>query len=149
MKIKEISFDEILPYWQLLWANRKSPIEPMNGMLFRSGYDLQLASKYVPYFIAIVIENKIVGVNSFFQTDLESFRSRGLYVLPEYRNQMLGQILLNETVLMAKDKKAKSIWSFPRQSAVSTYQKVGFELVGSWIEEGVEFGPNIYAIKYL
>ena len=39
------------------------------------------------------------------------------------------------------------IWSIPRKSALPAYAKFGFETVGDYFDEGMEFGPNIYVIK--
>ena len=39
------------------------------------------------------------------------------------------------------------IWSIPRKSALKSYTKFGFETVGNYFDEGMEFGPNIYVKK--
>jgi len=41
------------------------------------------------------------------------------------------------------------IWSIPRQSALLAYTKFGFNTVGDYFDEGMEFGPNIYVTKDL
>ena len=41
------------------------------------------------------------------------------------------------------------IWSIPRKSALSAYTKFGFETIGNFFDEGMEFGPNIYVTKEL
>ena len=37
----------------------------------------------------------------------------------------------------------------PRKSAMQTYESVGFNKIGEWLDETVEFGPNAVAYKYL
>jgi hypothetical protein len=36
------------------------------------------------------------------------------------------------------------IWSIPRLTALPAYERAGFKTVGNRVDEGVEFGPNIY-----
>jgi len=150
MKIKEISYSDILPLWEMLWENRKSKIEPINGMLFNGGYSQEILFKYRPHFLACFDGSKIIGVNSLFQTDAQGyFRSRGLFVLPDYRNQKIGLKLLNESCHFAHKLKGQFIWTLPRKKALPVYLKAGFHTVGEWITDNVEFGPNIYAIRSL
>jgi hypothetical protein len=59
----------------------------------------------------------------------------------------LAQIILLSTIDQAKQQGAKMIWSIPRLTALSAYERVGFKTVGDIIDEGVEFGPNIYCEK--
>ena len=41
------------------------------------------------------------------------------------------------------------IWSLPRKSALSVYEKYGFIKTSDFFDERVEFGPNCYVKKEL
>lgn len=101
------------------------------------------------YFYCAVVENSVVGVNSVFRTGESEFRSRGLYVFPQFRKQSVGSRLLQEALEYAQKQNAKSVWSLPRVSALATYLRAGFVESHTALDETVEFGPNVYVIKYL
>ena len=159
--LKEISFDEIYPVWdKRLWPGRKSKIEPMSSLVGNSRLflswgnseikkDSSIFDKYEPKFFAFVIDDEVVGVNSGFRTEVSVYRSRGLWVDPNHRGLGLGQQLLTQATKLAKEEICKVIWSMPRKSAMETYESVGFNKIGEWLDETVEFGPNAVAYKYL
>lgn len=159
----EITFEEIYDFWKEgLWPDRKTDIEPLNAIV----YDRRLLENYgsvsiskdwtifdwsKPTFFAMKEENtgKIVGVNSGFRTGEKTYRSRGIYVLPEYRGRTLSTILLENTIIQAKEEKCDLIWSLPRASAMIAYEGVGFRRIGNWEDGDLEYGPNYLAIKNL
>jgi hypothetical protein len=53
----------------------------------------------------------------------------------------------------ASKENCKVIWTFPRQSSMPVYEKIGFKMLGSWIGKNTpgsgEFGPNCYAFLKL
>ncbi len=130
--ITSISFNEILPIWKMfLWPNRTSPIETTSAMNLLSGYDLQNMI-HPPTFLAYMIDNKIAGVNSGHKCADNSYRSRGLWVFPQYRKQGVGTDILKATILQGKKEGATHVWSYPRFSSWTTYQAAGFNLVSDW-----------------
>ena len=159
--VKRISFDEIFPIWdKQLWPGRKSKIEPMSSLVWNSQLflewgnseikkDSSIFDKYEPTFFGITEGGKLIGVNSGFRTEFDVYRSRGLWVDPNHRGLGLGQQLLTQATKLAKEEKCKVIWSMPRKSAMETYESVGFNKIGEWLDETVEFGPNAVAYKYL
>ena len=159
--IKKISFDEIFPIWnKKLWPGRKSKIEPMSSLVWQSQLfltwgnseikkDSSIFDKYKPTFIGLTLDGKLVGVNSGFRTEDTVYRSRGLWVDKKHRGKSLGRVLLNQAIYLAKEEKCKVIWSMPRKSALPTYEGVGFNKIGPWLDETVEFGPNAISYKYL
>ena len=159
--LKEIFFEEIYPLWNTrLWPGRKSIIEPMSSLVWNSNLflsygnseiskDKSIFDKYEPKFFAIFLDELITGVNSGFRTEDDVYRSRGLWVHPKHRGQGLGQELLKHACKLAVDENCKVIWSMPRKSALETYESVGFNKIGEWLEDTVEFGPNAVAYKYL
>lgn len=149
-QLKLVEFDTILPIWQdKLWPNRKSPIKSMSSMTFDGKYDMSIYENYEPFFWAIYYDNEIVAVNSGHQTHQLEFRSRGLYASPEHRGKGLAKMLLQETIMCAEAVGALRVWTVPRQGSEHAYVSAGFELVGDWFDEGMEYGPNIYAVREL
>lgn len=141
--IKEISFEEILKIWsEYLWKERSSKIESHSAMLYlNKGYDIK-NFEYTPTYFAYIIDDKIVGVNSGHMCNDNSYRSRGLYVYPEYRNQGIGRKLLIATWKQGIKEKAHFVWSYPKLTSWSTYKSAGFELTSEW--EDSELGKNAY-----
>ena len=72
------------------------------------------------------------------------YRSRGLFVLPEWRKKGLGQLLLQRTIKEAIDKGCSHIWSYPNESAISVYLNVGFTQESDFQE--AEYGQNCYVL---
>ena len=147
--VQQITFQEILPIWQnKLWPNRVSKIETHSAMTWPYTHPVQPYSmdvfNYPATFFGIFDQDTLVAVNSGHLTTQQEYRSRGLWVDPDYRGMGLAQIILLATINEAKKEGAKMIWSIPRLTALPAYERVGFKTVGDIIDEGVEFGPNIY-----
>lgn len=92
-----------------------------------------------------VVDGAIVGVNSGHTCADGSYRSRGLWVHPDFRRQGIAHHLLAATVERAAASNATLVWSFPRRSSWKTYERAGFLLVSPW-EENIN---NINAYCYL
>jgi GNAT superfamily N-acetyltransferase len=147
--VQQITFQEILPIWQdKLWPNRVSKIETHSAMTWPYTHPVQPYSmdvfNYPATFFGIFDQDKLVAVNSGHLTTQQEYRSRGLWVDPDYRGMGLAQIILLATINEAKKEGASMIWSIPRLTALPAYERVGFKTVGDRVDEGVEFGPNIY-----
>lgn len=149
MKFKIVAFEDVLPIWKnQLWPNRESAIETHSAMTWQKSYDMKVFN-YAPHFFAAYDGEKIVGVNSGHRTSETEFRSRGLWVDPEYRGNGIGILLLELISSMAETEGATMCWSIPRVTALKTYLEAGYEAVGMPFDEKMEFGPNIYAINRL
>jgi GNAT superfamily N-acetyltransferase len=130
--IKLISWNEIFKIWSTeLWPNRTSPIETNSAMNFLEGYNI-FNMITTSAFFGYIVNDSIVGVNSGHRCADNSYRSRGLWVHPNYRKQGIGQLLLQTTVGQAVEEKTKMIWSYPRKTSWPTYSKVGFKLASEW-----------------
>jgi len=130
--IVKISFEEILEIWQTyLWPTRISKIESHSAMLLDGTMTLQ-NWQYQPSYFAFKLDNNIVGCNSGHKCEDNSYRSRGLFVFPEYRKKGIGVELLKYTVQQGIDEGCNLVWSYPRQSSWNTYQKTGFSLYSDW-----------------
>ena len=157
----ETTFDEIYDLWnEGLWPNRVSKIESRSSLSWDArlweGYgnisitkQKETIWKYEPTFWAARSEGKLIGVNSGFRTNVNIYRSRGLYVNPEYRGEGVSKMLLKLTINSAKQEECRIIWTMPRKSALFSYESVGFRKIGGWIDKGVEFGPNCIAINQI
>ena len=149
-----ISFETICHVWQKhLWQNRVSPIETHSAMTWPFDgnpieYDMDIFN-YEPNFFAIFQRQEIVGVNSGHRTKHNIYRSRGIWVHPDHRKKGVSKMLFDATEKQARNEGCNMIWSIPRKSALPAYTKFGFETVGDFFDEGMEFGPNIYVTKEL
>ena len=145
--ITQIDFDTIYPVWgNFLWSKRTSKIETNSAMVYLGGIDIN-NMYYTPSFFAYIHNGIIYGVNSGHKCSNESYRSRGLYVFPEHRNQGIGSKLLSATIDQAKKENSKFIWSYPKQASWKTYEKVGFNLSSIW--EKSEMDINAYCMRSL
>ena len=155
----ETTFEEIYDLWnEGLWPNRVSKIESRSSLSWDArlweGYgNISITKqkdtiwKYEPTFWAARSEGKLIGVNSGFRTNVNIYRSRGLYVNPEYRGEGVSKMLLKLTINSAKQEECRIIWTMPRKDSLFAYENVGFRKIGGWIDKGVEFGPNCIAIN--
>lgn len=152
MITQKITFNQICEVWQAeLWPERQSPIEPHSAMTWPfennpEQYDMNIF-EYSPVFWGVYINKELVGVNSGHRTTDTQYRSRGIWVHPEHRHRGVAQTLFTMTAHQAILEKCNMIWSIPRQSALLAYTKFGFNTVGDYFDEGMEFGPNIYVTK--
>lgn len=143
--IQKITFEQIYPIWQMhLWPTRQSKIERTSAMKFRGGYDIDNMS-FNPTFFGYFNNTTIVGVNSGHSCVGGSYRSRGLYVFPEFRKHGIGIQLLRAAIMQARSENAYCIWSYPKLSSWSTYEKARFSLASDW--EHSELDINAYAVK--
>lgn len=90
------------------------------------GYDMTVYQKYSPLFLAVRVDGQIVGVNSGHQISEHEFRSRGLFVSENWRRKGIGELLLRETIAMAREIKCRFCWSYPKSTALSVYLRAGY-----------------------
>jgi len=148
--VKKTAFDVVLFYWKnKLWLNRKSEIKPMSGMQYLGGIDMSIYKKYIPTFFIATINEKIIGVNSGHKTSNSSYRSRGIWVDPKYRNKGVSQQLFSAIKNNAIKEDCNNIWSIPRKGALPAYEKFGFTRTSEFTDKNMEFGPNCYVLYKL
>jgi GNAT superfamily N-acetyltransferase len=149
-----ISFETICHIWQKhLWQNRVSPIETHSAMTWPYDgnpleFDMDIFD-YTPSFFGVFHNGRVIGVNSGHRTKDNIYRSRGIWVHPDHRKKGVSKMLFDATEKQARNEGCNMIWSIPRKSALPAYTKFGFETVGDFFDEGMEFGPNIYVTKEL
>jgi GNAT superfamily N-acetyltransferase len=146
--IREISFEIIKQIWeQHLWIDRHD-IVSMSSMLYEGGYNIDIYKKYKPKFFAYYIDEKIVGVNSGHSSSKIHYRSRGLWVSPDYRKKGIGTNLLKHTMIQGKKEDKVYCWSLPRKQSLATYLNAGFEQTSDFFETETN-ELNCYVIKEL
>jgi len=131
--IVEITWQKIYSIWiNHLWTTRLSSVEPTSAMCFLNGYDI-VNMQSIPTFFGYVIDDFIAGVNSGHACPKQNnYRSRGLWVDPNYRGRGIGQQLLLTTIEQGHKEGYKNVWSYPRQTSWPTYSAVGFTLASDW-----------------
>ena len=145
IEVSEADFQEIYDFWKnFLWAGRRSKIEACSSMKYLGGYDLSIKKFGKPRFWKATREGKIIGVNSGHSTSMKDFRSRGLWIHPNFRNQGNAQKLLQAVKEEAIIRECEYVWSVPRKEAINAYLKFGFQITSDWFNSGMEFGPNCY-----
>lgn len=158
------SFEQVKAIWESeLWAGRKSPIEPTSAMKWLGGIDMSLMQA-APSFWVVLEESesqspgRIVGTLSghfggtiqLESNSLRSFRTRGLWVNSLFRKRGIARLLMSAASEQAEQEDCDVLWTFPRQSSMPAYERLGFQKFGEWIgsnDPGAgEFGPNCYAL---
>lgn len=155
--IKEISFDEIKYYWRnFLWSkfneSNSTDLEThKTDLTTQKNYSYilfdHLNREFIeriqkPIYIACFINNKIVGVESGYQTNTDYYRLRGLWVDDKYRRQGIATML----VRYLEERTNKTyIWTIPRESALNFYLNYGFKVVNEYKES--IYGKTFFVIK--
>jgi GNAT superfamily N-acetyltransferase len=138
MKAERLNFKTIESIWSTkLWPSRTSAIESHSAMTWPfegnpDSIDMDIFN-FPATFWGVYLDNKLVGVNSGHKTTDEQYRSRGIWVNPEYRKRGVAQMLFLMTAHQAKIEGCEMLWSIPRKTALPAYTKFGFETVGDYI----------------
>lgn len=129
--IEIINFNTIQEIWyeEDMWG-QLAYAEPVSSMLYLNGFDMNVNDlEYSqPIFYAFFIDSIIAGVNSYHRVSDNQCRSRGLYVYPKYRKNNIGIELLKYAIEENRNKGYEFIWSMPRSTAISTYEKAGYKM---------------------
>lgn len=131
--IQEATFEQILPYWSLkLWPERKSKIESFSAINIDGEIDMHIADIANPKFWVATSENKIVGVISCQNTDLNIFRLRGVWVDKNFRHKGVGssltEVLKNyvSTQTQLQNLQSCLLWTMSRENNTAFYEQNGF-----------------------
>lgn len=147
--VDKITYKEISVYWKLLWSY---PFRPRSAvrLLNWKDKDLSLISNdsIKVTFLGAFKDGKIVGVNSGFCPCDDQYRSRGLYVLPEYRRCGIGYELLRATEDQGRKEGKTLLWTVPRDTAWSAYKRYGFKRVSEFFQI-VSLHLHCYAVKII
>ena len=147
---KQITFEQICHNRHELWLQQsKSIIETHDLLDGKTQPNLIWIYLITMSFPWCVQQTSFNCVNSGHRTRDDLYRSRGIWVDPKFRKTGVAQTLFELTESKAREEGCRLIWSIPRKSALPAYTKFGFETVGDYFDEGMEFGPNIYVRKDL
>lgn len=151
MNIRKVDFQTVLPIWRNeLWPDRKSPIESHSAMTWPYGdADTQYCMKVFDYpatFWAAYHDDEIVGVNSGHRTAHNEYRSRGIWVHPDYRRKGISRMLFLDLEEQAIMEGCHVIWSIPRITGLPAYEAAGFQAIGDFFKTETSEG-NVYAYK--
>lgn len=127
--IKEIKYTDVEPFWRRdLWPDRKDPIRSMSSMILGGGFDMKIYDLYSPSFSGLFCGDDLVGTLSGHPVSESQFRIRGLYIKESYRRHGGSQLLFADMKTKALRQGCTLIWSYPRLTALSVYQKFGFDI---------------------
>ena len=147
-QIKKITFNQILTIWEsMLWPRRISSIKTHSSMTLAGGIDMKIYNNTATYF-GIVDKEKLIAVNSGHRSSSSDYRSRGLWVDPDYRRIGLGRILLTAAQNQARLENCTLIWSMPRKQSLSVYLSAGFKQHGDFFPTETA-DLNCYALMNL
>lgn len=146
MLVRRITFEEVAEVWSShLWPGR-ADIEPYSAIKYGTNpYQYELTYKDEPAsFFGAYVGKELAGVNSGHGTG-QGYRSRGLFVFPQFRGKGAGQALLHAVIAQAGVEDKCFVWSMPRLSSMPTYQAAGFRRDSAWF--GTETSDaNCYAV---
>ena len=156
--VKKITWDQVLPVWEEHLPNMSLETNSAMCLFLNYGtalsksweepvYDLQ-NMEFTPTFWGAFYNDKLVGVNSGHMCIDKLYRSRGLFVFPEYRGFGIGQKLLMKTIAQAIHEKAIVCWSYPKNTAERSYHMQNFLSQGHSFNFQYE-GDNIRAVRVL
>ena len=128
--VREISFEQIFDIWSIfLWPNRQSRIDTHSSIVFGNIpyiYDMSYFQSTPVFIGAFNNDNILLGVDSGHNAGQSMFRSRGLYVFPDYRGNGIGVALLEYIKQYGYKNNAFMCWSIPRLVSKNTYLNAGF-----------------------
>lgn len=146
--VQEVNFTEVLPYWEnYLWPQRQSKIEDVSVIDHFGRLTLDRRQLKAQFYAALDFKKRIVGVNSGLKTSPVHFRSRGIWVHPEFRFKGVGSLLLEAISTAAQTQKCTIVWSMPRLGSVQFYESCGFRF--NHTIPGFEYGPHALMTKAL
>jgi GNAT superfamily N-acetyltransferase len=129
-----------------LWPGRQSEINGVSSMRYLGGHD-SLIYGYQPSFFAATVGRQIIGVISGFTTAPQLYRSRGIWIAPQWRRQGVSRLLFDRIDKAALAEGCTAVWSYPRLSALPAYLAHGFRETAPMNDDDAEFGPNCYVLK--
>lgn len=147
MKIEVLHFADIKAIWSNnLWPQRKSLIEEVSYIDHNGDIDMRIRNWAAPVFLGSRLNDRIVAVTSFYQTNAEYWRLRGTWIHEDLRGHKMGKRLITEVVQFVKNRQHNGrIWTMARESSVQFYLKNQFEIRQKIV--GYEFGPHVMMIR--
>lgn len=144
-QIKKIDYVTILPAWEKLWPGREHSAHSSMRMLGGHGPEIRDTYKWTGF--GVYDGKRLVGVNAGHKSSQFDYRTRGLWVDPDYRGQGVAQQLFEKLEEQAKYEGSRWLWSFPRLPSLPAYMNAGYIPYGE--TEHAEFEQNVRAKKDL
>lgn len=143
MNFESISHDDIKSFWSRedMWGGTN--LGAVNPFKYDGEYCKALNNVEVNFY-AVEFDGQLVGCNSFYSCLDRSVRSRGLYVLPEYRKFGLATQLLLHGLQNYIDTDTEYVWSKPRVSAVGPYKAAGFIITSDEFTTNPDGSPTLW-----
>lgn len=127
-------YNIIKNFWSTeLWPNRI--FKHASSMLYLqpNKYDIKIYNNNM-YYLTLKYNDIIIGTNSFFKSEENFLRSRGLWINKNYRGNNLSKMFFDYAINnICHMEKCKYIWSYPRKSAINSYLKNNFKKTSDWI----------------
>jgi GNAT superfamily N-acetyltransferase len=139
--IKKITFERIIPYWNILWKQyegckiNKVNLDSQKNYVHRAyKYLNQEAIEKIikPVYVGYFNDDEIIGVASGYETNIDWYRIRGLWVNEKYRRNGIATKIVK---YLESKSNTRYIWTVPRQTALKFYQSNGFEIDGVYKTE--------------
>lgn len=128
MNHKQLKYEEISPYWDILWP--KQLHQPYSSMMMRKGHDSRIADKFKWRGWCVYEGYSVQGVMAGHKSSRKEYRTRGLWVSEKHRGKGIAQKLFELAETQAKNECCRWLWSYPRLQALGAYQKAGYEPFG-------------------
>lgn len=104
------------------------------------------------FHLGAFVDNKLVGIASFYEEAFEDFqeekqyRLRGMATLPGYRGMQIGAQLIHAAEALLRERSTSIWWCNARKNAIGFYKKLGLAIYGEEFEiEGI--GPHKVMVR--
>ena len=146
-------FSDVQPIWRSeLWPDRKSVIESHSAMQWPYGDDLPEYNpdvySFTPSFVCVRDGPDIVAVNSGHLTTPDYYRTRGIWVHEDFRNEGIAGKTYDHLLQIAQSENAIMMWCIPRSTSLSMHQRWGFSQVGQAIVTETS-DQNYYVYRWI
>lgn len=142
--IKDISWKEILPFWELLHPGRDQKKFVKMSLKKEAKWNVPEEKLNINFF-GEFNNNILCGVYSTHMTPNNLLRSRGIVVLPEYRKQGIATRLAKQAIIKNKLFKCDGVWAYPRiGSSLNAHLQAGYKQVSDLHE--TRYGTNCFVL---
>ena len=142
--IKDITWEEILPFWELLHPSRHQ--KKFAKMTFKRELKWDVPEENLNInFFGEFNNNILCGVYSTHMTPNNLLRSRGIVVLSEYRKQGIATRLAKQAIKNCNLLNCDGVWAYPRVgSSLNAHLQAGYKQVSDLHES--RYGTNCYVL---
>jgi GNAT superfamily N-acetyltransferase len=117
--------------------------------LVPSAYDIEPATLHVGAFDGTVTVGCATVFPEAYEEEPAAWRLRGMAVAPDYQGRGIGQRVLDATTDRAVAAGAGLLWATGRVSALTFYERLGWEVVGELFYYGPANLPHRMVVRRL